>query len=584
MTSALPRGAALHGVGAAVLAGIALCLASLACDRSPPPGGHVQDAGARSVRVKPRPVDSATAEPRKPEPVDAAAAPVDAAPPPHAGPWFVVTSTATGIYEKPSFEDGEKLGWARNGARIPVEATPASKDRCSGGWYHVVDGGYVCGNQGTVDANDPALKLTMTQPDLSTTLPYKYVRNSKNGTPLYRSVPTRDQMLSYEPYLSDAKDDKQRGGRATADSPAASGTSRDSGATHPEQSASPLADGGNRALQNRIGAALADAGIELPAESPSDEPDASQPWWQRDDNKDELHHLKLTDLNADADDILASRMVAGFYVAVDRRFRWNRRAWYKTTRGLVTPADRFWEAAASDFHGVELGEDLKLPVAWVYGGRKSTTLYRMDGENKPPKSAGSVRRFEPVQLTGRVAERGKRRYHETSGGLWILDAHVRITAPNAPPEDLEAGERWLDVNLEEQTLVAFEGGTPVFATLISTGKESRIKDKDHRTPVGEWRIREKHVTTTMDGDGTAAGDMPYSIEDVPFVMYFHRSYAVHGAFWHSNFGVQMSHGCVNLAPIDAKRLFFFLEPNLPRGWHGVWARRGRPGSRIVIHE
>ena len=88
----------------------------------------------------------------------------------------------------------------------------------------------------------------------------------------------------------------------------------------------------------------------------------------------------------------------------------------------------------------------------------------------------------------------------------------------------------------------------------------------------------------MDGDGTAAGDMPYSIEDVPFVMYFHRSYAVHGAFWHSNFGVQMSHGCVNLAPIDAKRLFFFLMPNLPRGWHGVWARGDHPGSRVVIHQ
>ena len=513
-------------------------------------------------------------------PTDAAAAAVDAAPPPHPGPWFVVTGTATGIYDKPSFEDGEKLGWARNGARIPVEATPASKERCTGGWYHVIDGGYVCGNQGTIDPNDPALKLTMTQPDLTKTLPYKYVRNAKNGTPLYRSVPSREQMLTYEPYLPGAKDEK----RAAADTPAPSETLRDSGAAQPDPGSSSLLDGGNRALQNRVGAALADAGIELSAESPSDEPDASPPWWQKQDNKDELHKLKLTDLNADADDILSSRMVAGFYVAVDRRFRWNGRAWYKTTRGLVTPADRFWAAAASDFHGVELGKDFTLPVAWVYGGRKSTTLYRMNGENTPFKSAGSVQRFVPIQLTGRVYEKARRRYHETHDGLWVLDAHVRITAPNDPPKDLELGERWLDINLAEQTLVAFEGATPVYATLISSGKESRIKDKDHRTPTGEWRIREKHLTTTMDGDGTAAGDMPYSIEDVPFVMYFHRSYAVHGAFWHSNFGVQMSHGCVNLAPIDAKRLFFFLTPHLPRGWHGVWARRDRPGSRVVIHE
>jgi lipoprotein-anchoring transpeptidase ErfK/SrfK len=97
-------------------------------------------------------------------------------------------------------------------------------------------------------------------------------------------------------------------------------------------------------------------------------------------------------------------------------------------------------------------------------------------------------------------------------------------------------------------------------------------------------VREKHVTTTMDGDGTAAGDLPYSIEDVPYVVYFHQSYAVHGAFWHRNFGVKMSHGCINLAPLDAKRVFFFVDPPLPVGWHGVWASPERPGSRVVVHD
>jgi lipoprotein-anchoring transpeptidase ErfK/SrfK len=119
--------------------------------------------------------------------------------------------------------------------------------------------------------------------------------------------------------------------------------------------------------------------------------------------------------------------------------------------------------------------------------------------------------------------------------------------------------------------------------MISSGKESKVKDKDHRTPTGEWRIREKHITTTMDGDGTAAGDLPYSIEDVPYVMYFFRSFALHGAFWHSNFGVQMSHGCVNLSPLDAKYLFFFADPPLPQGFHGVHASEASPGSRVVVH-
>ena len=54
----------------------------------------------------------------------------------------------------------------------------------------------------------------------------------------------------------------------------------------------------------------------------------------------------------------------------------------------------------------------------------------------------------------------------------------------------------------------------------------------------------------MDGDGTVV-DGPYSIEDVPYVQYFWRSFAFHTAFWHDNFGRQQSHGCVNLAPLDA---------------------------------
>jgi lipoprotein-anchoring transpeptidase ErfK/SrfK len=87
----------------------------------------------------------------------------------------------------------------------------------------------------------------------------------------------------------------------------------------------------------------------------------------------------------------------------------------------------------------------------------------------------------------------------------------------------------------------------------------------------------------MDGDG-ASGDLPYSIEDVPFVAYFKGSYALHAAFWHSNFGREMSHGCVNLAPRDAKVVFDFVDPQVPKGWHGVFATKDRRGSLVVLHE
>jgi lipoprotein-anchoring transpeptidase ErfK/SrfK len=199
-----------------------------------------------------------------------------------------------------------------------------------------------------------------------------------------------------------------------------------------------------------------------------------------------------------------------------------------------------------------------------------------------PKASGTAARHEPIALSDESIEVEGQRYLRARGGFWVRADHVRVANTPPIPISVTPGERWVYVDLRTQTLVALIGATPVYATLISSGKESEVEDKDHRTPPGEWHIREKHVTTTMDGDGTAAGDLPYSIEDVPYVMYFQGSYALHGAFWHRNFGVRMSHGCINLAPLDAKYLFFFTGPNLREGWHGAWSGNGQTGSRVVI--
>ena len=154
--------------------------------------------------------------------------------------------------------------------------------------------------------------------------------------------------------------------------------------------------------------------------------------------------------------------------------------------------------------------------------------------------------------------------------------------PGAPPADLAPDEKWIDVNVTHKTLVAFEGPKPVFAALIAPGKRSEDKKRDFRTHTGTFRIREKHVATTMDGDGPVAGDLPYSIEDVPYVQYYDGSYALHGAFWHNNFGREQSHGCINLSPADARYLFDWTDPPLPKGWHGVGAVPGGPSTLVII--
>ncbi|MCA9633488.1 MAG: L,D-transpeptidase family protein [Myxococcales bacterium] len=570
---------------------------------------------------------------------------VDAAP--YTGPWFAVTKIAAAVFAEPKFDQKQKLGYIRNGGRVPVDPKPVSTTNCSSGWYHVNGVGYVCGNLGTTDMEHPEVKFAIKAPDLAEVLPYVYARNAKNGTPLYRSVPSKEQMLDYEPYLDpkkkaeekakaeaekkakeaakaaekakaeaskdakDAKDakaeksektdekaDSQDGGAKASDKPVAEKDTpslidgiREKSSDKSAEKSSEKSDetpqkSDDKADPKPTRAASASPGELGDAPEPGDEGDAGapdQPWWQRDNIKDKLHEVTLEQLSADADDILAKRMVTGFYVAVDKTFRWNGRTWYKTTKGLVTPADRFWQTAGSKFQGTELGTKYKLPLAWAYGGRKTAPTYEIDDKRRVhPKER--IKRFEPLQLTGKEVEIRGITYSEMADGQWVKNIHVRITRPGPMPEDLKPDERWIDVNLKEQTLVAYKGSTPVYATLVSSGKTSSVKKKDHSTPEGEFRIREKHVTTTMDGDGTAAGDLPYSIEDVPYVMYYKGSYALHAAFWHSNYGIKMSHGCVNLSPLDAKWVFLFTDPQLPKGWHGVWATDGRPGSRVRVHE
>src|SRR5690606_29028912 len=111
-----------------------------------------------------------------------------------------------------------------------------------------------------------------------------------------------------------------------------------------------------------------------------------------------------------------------------------------------------WQAAGSKFQGVEIdGENWKLPIAWVYGARKSSTTYTIDEESKRVTPKGSVEKFEAIQLTGKRIEIAKKLYHETADGTWIRDDQVRVTTPEPRPEGVGPDERWIDIDISEQT-------------------------------------------------------------------------------------------------------------------------------------
>src|SRR3954470_10690532 len=117
---------------------------------------------------------------------------------PWPGPFFTVISASTGIYAQPVAERALKVGYARNGGRIPVLPEKVVNDACRSGWYEGVQGGFICSSEGTVDQEDPRARLSATPPDIGAVLPYPYARNARNGTPLYSSVPSVDQIAAYE--------------------------------------------------------------------------------------------------------------------------------------------------------------------------------------------------------------------------------------------------------------------------------------------------------------------------------------------------------------------------------------------------
>jgi lipoprotein-anchoring transpeptidase ErfK/SrfK len=111
------------------------------------------------------------------------------------------------------------------------------------------------------------------------------------------------------------------------------------------------------------------------------------------------------------------------------------------------------------------------------------------------------------------------------------------------PRPPEVKGRWFAVDLYEQVMVAYDEDTPVFATLVSSGLE------DWATNEGTFQVWSRQKNGSMSG---AEGQTDfYSLENVPWVMYFDNAISLHGTYWHDGFGYRHSHGCVNLSITDA---------------------------------
>ncbi len=134
---------------------------------------------------------------------------------------------------------------------------------------------------------------------------------------------------------------------------------------------------------------------------------------------------------------------------------------------------------------------------------------------------------------------------DTPTSAYVPPTYAPPAAP-AAPSGTRGGVRWIDVDLTNQMVYAYEGDTIVNSFVVSTGTWMTP------TVTGKYKIWIKLKKTNMSGPG-------YFLADVPYVMYFYKGYGLHGTYWHSNFGTPMSHGCVNLSISDAEWLYYWAS-------------------------
>lgn len=148
---------------------------------------------------------------------------------------------------------------------------------------------------------------------------------------------------------------------------------------------------------------------------------------------------------------------------------------------------------------------------------------------------------------------------------WVERRYIRQMVVNpTPPEGIDLN-RWIEINLYEQTLAVYEDNQLVFATLIASGIDPFF------TRPGLFQVYEKLEKTNMSGAFEPDRSDYYYLENVPYTLYFDEARAIHGAYWRTLFGYPQSHGCINLSIGDAAWIYSWADVG---DWVYVWDPSG----------
>ncbi|MBZ5710785.1 L,D-transpeptidase [Nannocystis pusilla] len=231
-------------------------------------------------------------------------------------------------------------------------------------------------------------------------------------------------------------------------------------------------------------------------------------------------------------------------------------------------------AEPSEFSGRELAEQpvaADRRAAWSVG---RPAILRARPEGGAPQ-VGTIEYHATLEIDPRPIVVGAEQWFAVpEANAFVVAADMNYWIPGPELAEAAGDQLWLDVELGQQTLAVMRGQSPVFVTLISSGAGGT------GTPLGLFRIYEKLAVSPMRS-GPNAED-PYYVDGVPWVQYFHRRYALHASYWHDDFGKRRSHGCVNLSPKDAARVYALTSPEVPPGWNSLREHKGDRGTLVRV--
>lgn len=234
--------------------------------------------------------------------------------------------------------------------------------------------------------------------------------------------------------------------------------------------------------------------------------------------------------------------VGYIWVSLQGKTTFEGRDYYQINTDEYVPAEALTIYRPSAFQGVALADQPERPFAWILSAVRPLTTPQGEVNGDAPV----YQRYQLVQIFAKE-HRGDQVWYLIGPDQWINQVYVGKVEPLGVPSGMGAGAAWIDINLFEQTLAAYIGDRMVYATLVSSGL------RGWNTPPGLFRVWQKVKAGKMSG----AEGRPdyYFLEDVPWSLYFNQDVALHGAYWHNGFGYPHSHGCVNIAPLDARWLF-----------------------------